>query len=140
MLNSGGHLWRYHVTAIMGFLVAVVPFLGFPGSWRQVMFAVLGVLLIGVSLTGSHRVRAKKNNPDLDLKKTEETTQPKNNEEGKTTPEVSAGLDLGAGEELEIENRSGLSEPDQDQNQDLEQAGRKDGKKKRSRKIKKSEN
>ncbi len=140
MLNSGGHLWRYRVTAIMGFLVAVVPFLGFPGSWRQVMFAVLGVLLIGVSLTGSHRVRAKKNNPDLDLKKTEETTQPKNNEEGKTTPEVFVGLDLGVEEELEIEDRSGLSESDQDQNQDLGPGEGQDEKKKRSRKNKKSEN
>lgn len=31
---------------IMGFWVALLPFLGFPNSWRKILFIITGLLLI----------------------------------------------------------------------------------------------
>ena len=35
---------------ILGVLVAVLPYLGFPGSWRTIMLVVLGVLIVSIGI------------------------------------------------------------------------------------------
>ncbi|ETB63697.1 TPA: hypothetical protein DIC38_03120 [Candidatus Nomurabacteria bacterium] len=34
---------------IMGFWVALLPFLGFPNNWRKILFIITGLLLIYLS-------------------------------------------------------------------------------------------
>ena len=36
---------------LLGIWVMVLPFLGFPNSWRKILFAITGLLLVYVSYT-----------------------------------------------------------------------------------------
>ena len=49
--------WRYQFTTILGVLVVVLPFLGFPSAWHQVLFVIIGCLLIGTGLTGQRQLK-----------------------------------------------------------------------------------
>ena len=39
--------------AILGLLVAITPFLGFPGSWENIIFVILGLAILAQSLYSS---------------------------------------------------------------------------------------
>ncbi len=43
-----------------GFLVALIPFLGFPNSWDSIIFLVLGIFIIGLGIIVRRRGKARK--------------------------------------------------------------------------------
>lgn len=53
---------------IMGFWVALLPFLGFPNSWRKILFIITGLLLIYLSYLFYLETRRR-------IKKTREDTE-----------------------------------------------------------------
>ena len=48
---------------LLGGLVALVPFLGFPSSWDTVIFFVLGVLVVGLGITVRRRTKGSPKPP-----------------------------------------------------------------------------
>ena len=45
--------WRHQVTTGLGFFIIVLPFLGFPSTYHQIIFVIIGLLIAGLGLTGS---------------------------------------------------------------------------------------
>lgn len=52
----------------LGIVVALVPFLGFPSSWKSVIFAILGLAIAGLS----YRILARTHNSRSTEKSEEE--------------------------------------------------------------------
>lgn len=49
---------RNKTTLLIGILVCLMPFLGFPSSWKTVFYFVFGVILIIVAAVGHVRRRS----------------------------------------------------------------------------------
>jgi len=47
---------------IIGLLVAVMPFLGFPNSWRKVFFVILGFAIVYLAYLFYKQVKARQPN------------------------------------------------------------------------------
>lgn len=48
------------VVVVLGLLVAVLPFLGFPSSWRTPMFALMGLAIAALGFLIRNEVRTAK--------------------------------------------------------------------------------
>jgi hypothetical protein len=57
---------------LIGALVALLPFLGFPNSWDSVLYFLLGVIIIGLGI-----VVRRRNSHHTDLVSHTPTSQPK---------------------------------------------------------------
>ncbi len=47
---------------ILGIFVAVLPFLGFPNSWRKLFFVIVGFAIIYISYLFYKQVKARQSN------------------------------------------------------------------------------
>lgn len=50
----------------LGIWVAVLPYLGFPQSWKNILFTVLGLVLIYISFVLYSELKAKEKKKDFD--------------------------------------------------------------------------
>lgn len=61
--------------AFIGFLVLIMPFLGFPDSWKSVIYFILGLLLIIFGVLRYERSRMRKKNMEQTHQKTFEESE-----------------------------------------------------------------
>jgi len=51
-------IWRNQASAILGVMVILLPFSGFPESFRNTFFVILGILIVLFGFTGSRKISA----------------------------------------------------------------------------------
>jgi cbb3-type cytochrome oxidase subunit 3 len=49
MKYNGGYMRKARILLLLGTWVAVLPYLGFPYSWKDTLFFLTGLILIGLS-------------------------------------------------------------------------------------------
>jgi hypothetical protein len=50
---------------LLGIWIAILPFLGFPGSWDRIFFLISGIILISIGIS----LRRSKNSNGIEMKK-----------------------------------------------------------------------
>lgn len=61
--------------ACIGFLVLIMPFLGFPGTWKNTIYFILGLLLIISAIFRYERSRMRKKHLEQAHQKTFEESE-----------------------------------------------------------------
>ncbi len=54
--------------AFLGFLLIIMPFLGFPSSWENLIYSLLGLIILIQSLYFSRKMSLLTSKQDKDLK------------------------------------------------------------------------
>ena len=59
-------MYRAYTLLLMGIWMAILPYLGFPNSWKNVLFILSGLVLVYFSYTLYKEVKEKEEKKDFD--------------------------------------------------------------------------